>query len=213
MVLYYILVVLKLKNMLNAETKRHIDDARDCLVGKVPNPIYQIEQITNTLIYKFMCVMNEMFDYILANPPFMTPKGGIRPHKKFGVKANRAEVLFVDYMVEYLKTNGRAGIIVPEGIFFQSATAYKSLRKIGVENGLYAVVSLLGGVFQPYSGVKKSILQKDKRLKNVADFFFVEIKIDGYDLGAQRRLIDKNDLPEAIKIIKEYRNNFINNKK
>ena len=213
MVLYYILVVLKLKNMLNAETKRHIDDARDCLVGKVPNPISQIEQITNTLIYKFMCVMNEMFDYILANPPFMTPKGGIRPHKKFGVKANRAEVLFVDYMVEYLKTNGRAGIIVPEGIFFQSATAYKSLRKIGVENGLYAVVSLLGGVFQPYSGVKKSILQKDKRLKNVADFLFVGIKNDGYDLGAQRRLIDKNDLPEAIKIIKEYRNNFINNKK
>ena len=213
MVLYYILVVLKLKNMLNAETKRHIDDARDCLVGKVPNPIYQIEQITNTLIYKFMCVMNDMFDYILANPPFMTPKGGIRPHKKFGVKANRAEVLFVDYMVEYLKTNGRAGIIVPEGIFFQSATAYKSLRKIGLENGLYAVVSLLGGVFQPYSGVKKSILQKDKRLKNVADFLFVGIKNDGYDLGAQRRLIDKNDLPEAIKIIKEYRNNFINNKK
>ena len=188
--------------MLNAETKRHIDAARDCLVGKVPNPISQIEQITNTLIYKFMCVMNEMFDYILANPPFMTPKGGIRPHKKFGVKANRTEVLFVDYMVEYLKTNGRAGIIVPEGIFFQSATAYKSLRKIGVENGLYAVVSLLGGVFQPYSGVKKSILQKDKRLKNVADFFFVEIKNDGYDLCAQRRLIDKNDLPEAIKIIK-----------
>ena len=199
--------------MLNAETKRHINDARDCLVGKVPNPIYQIEQITNTLIYKFMCVMNDMFDYILANPPFMTPKGGIRPHKKFGVKANRAEVLFVDYMVEYLKTNGRAGIIVLEGIFFQSATAYKSLRKIGLENGLYAVVSLLGGVFQPYSGVKKSILQKDKRLKNVADFLFVEIKNDGYDLGEQRRLIDKNDLPEAIKIIKEYRNNFINNKK
>ena len=199
--------------MLNAETKRHIDAARDCLVGKVPNPISQIEQITNTLIYKFMCVMNEMFDYILANPPFMTSKGGIRPHKKFGVKANRTEVLFVDYMVEHLKTNGKAGIIVPEGIFFQSATAYKSLRKIGVENGLYAVVSLLGGVFQPYSGVKKSILQKDKRLKNVADFLFVEIKNDGYDLGAQRRLIDKNDLPEAIKIIKEYRNNFINNKK
>ena len=199
--------------MLNAKTKRHIDDARDCLVGKVPNPIYQIEQITNTLIYKFMCVMNDMFDYILANPPFMTPKGGIRPHKKFGVKANRAEVLFVDYMVEYLKTNGRAGIIVPEGIFFQSATAYKSLRKIGVENGLYAVVSLLGGFFQSYSGVKKSILQIDKRLKNVADFFFVGIKNDGYDLGEQRRLIDKNDLPEAIKIIKEYRNNFINNKK
>ena len=36
----------------------------------------------------------DYFDIILANPPFMTPKGGIRPHKKFGVQANKAEVLF-----------------------------------------------------------------------------------------------------------------------
>ncbi|MCV5721272.1 N-6 DNA methylase, partial [Escherichia coli] len=25
----------------------------------------------------------ETYDTILANPPFMTPKGGIKPHKKF----------------------------------------------------------------------------------------------------------------------------------
>ena len=40
----------------------------------------------------------ERFNVILANPPFMTPKGGIKPHKKFRLKANRAEVLFVDYI-------------------------------------------------------------------------------------------------------------------
>ena len=32
------------------------------------------------------------FDVILANPPFMTPKGGIRPHNRFSIKANRSEV-------------------------------------------------------------------------------------------------------------------------
>src|SRR5690606_6058858 len=37
---------------------------------------------------------DENFDVILANPPFMTPKGGIRPHKRFQIQANRAEVLF-----------------------------------------------------------------------------------------------------------------------
>ena len=42
---------------------------------------------------------NEYYDVILANPPFMTPKGGIRPHNKFGLKSNRAEVLFVDYIL------------------------------------------------------------------------------------------------------------------
>ena len=100
----------------------------------------------------------DKFDVILANPPFMSPKGGIRPHNKFSIGSSRSEVLFVDYIMSHLRPKGRAGIIVPEGIIFQTGTAYKELRKNLVEDGLYAVVSLPGGVFQPYSGVKTSIL-------------------------------------------------------
>ena len=40
--------------MLDQETKRRIDTARDILVGKVPDPKAQVEQITTALIYKFM---------------------------------------------------------------------------------------------------------------------------------------------------------------
>jgi len=76
---------------------------------------------------------NEFADVILANPPFMSPKGGIKPHKRFSIKAKRSEVLFVDYIAEHLTPKGRAGIIVPEGIIFQSQTAYKDLRKILVK--------------------------------------------------------------------------------
>ena len=39
---------------------------------------------------------DEQFDVIMANPPFMTPKGGVETHKRFSIQANRAEVLFVD---------------------------------------------------------------------------------------------------------------------
>lgn len=45
---------------------------------------------------------NELADVILANPPFMSPKGGIKPHKRFSVAATRSEVLFVDYIAEHL---------------------------------------------------------------------------------------------------------------
>src|SRR5579859_7531979 len=45
--------------MLNGETKRKIDTARDILVGKIPNPQAQVEQITTALIYKFMDDMDE----------------------------------------------------------------------------------------------------------------------------------------------------------
>ena len=40
--------------MLDTETRRRIDTARDILVGKVPDPKSQVEQITIALIYKFM---------------------------------------------------------------------------------------------------------------------------------------------------------------
>ena len=146
-------------------------------------------------------------DVVLANPPFMTPKGGIRPHKKFTLQANRSEVLFVDYIMEHINpTTGRAGIIVPEGIIFQSATAYEALRKLLVENNyLYGVVSLPAGIFQPYSGVKTSILLIDKTLaKKTDNVLFVKIENDGYSLGAQRKEISQNDLPDAANLIKQY---------
>jgi len=148
---------------------------------------------------------NEYADVILANPPFMTPKGGIKPHKKFSVQSNRSEVLFVDYIAEHLTPTGRASVIVPEGIIFQSATAYKALRKMLVENHLYAVVSLPAGIFNPYSGVKTSILLMDRQLTNKTDsVLFVKIENDGFGLGAQRREQAGSDLPDAIKVIKDY---------
>ena len=141
---------------------------------------------------------NEYADVILANPPFMSPKGGIRPHNRFSVKAKRSEVLFVDYMAEHLTPTGRAGIIVPEGIIFQSQTAYKQLRKMLVENYLVAVVSLPAGVFNPYSGVKTSILILDRALARKTDrIAFLRVESDGFDLGAQRRPVGANNLPQA----------------
>jgi type I restriction enzyme M protein len=144
---------------------------------------------------------NESYDVVLANPPFMSPKGGIRPHKKFTISSNRSEVLFVDYIAEHLNPNGKAGIIVPEGIIFQSGTAYKDLRKMLVENHLYAVVSLPAGVFNPYSGVKTSILLMDKEVAKKRDeILFIKIDNDGYNLGAQRSAVKGGQLDEAIKL-------------
>lgn len=148
---------------------------------------------------------NEYADVILANPPFMSPKGGIRPHKRFSVQSNRSEVLFVDYIAEHLTPSGRAAVIVPEGIIFQSAGAYKQLRKMLVENHLYAVVSLPAGVFNPYSGVKTSILFLDRSIaKKAYNILFLKIENDGFGLGAQRREQTGSDLPDAINVISDF---------
>ncbi len=153
---------------------------------------------------------NELADVILANPPFMSPKGGIRPHKRFSIQAKRSEVLFVDYMAEDLTAAGRAAIIVPEGIIFQSQTAYRDLRRMLVENSLVAVVSLPAGCFNPYSGVKTSILFLDRCLARQADSIaFFKVENDGFGLGAQRRAMNKNDLPKVAQELRSYLANII----
>ena len=164
-----------------------------------PN-IYEYDTLSNDTRW------GDRYDVILANPPFMTPKGGITPHKRFAINANRSEVLFVDYFMEHLTINGRAGFVVPEGIIFQTANAYKDLRKMMLDGYLYAVVSLPSGVFNPYAGVKTSILFFDRAFaKQNKDILFVRVDNDGFSLGAQRTPIKQNDLPEALKIINEYR--------
>ncbi|MEI6697243.1 MAG: N-6 DNA methylase [Bacteroidota bacterium] len=149
---------------------------------------------------------NESYDVVLANPPFMSPKGGIRPHKKFSITSNRSEVLFVDYIAEHLNPKGKAGIIVPEGVIFQSGIAYKELRKMLVDNYLYAVVSLPSGVFNPYSGVKTSILLMDKEIsKSNDEILFVKIDNDGYSLSAQRNIVKGSQLDSATELIKQFK--------
>ena len=170
-----------------------------------------LHQFKNPKIYNYDTLSNDerwndKFDVILANPPFMSPKGGITPHSKFSIQASRSEVLFVDYIMNHLKPKGRAGIIVPEGIIFQSGSAYKQLRKNLVENSLYAVVSLPSGVFQPYSGVKTSILIFNNELaKQSTEILFVKVENDGFDLGAQRRQATQNDLPQALNILNKWK--------
>lgn len=145
----------------------------------------------------------DKFDVILANPPFMSPRGGVATHSRFSIQSNRSEVLFVDYIINHLKPKGRAGIIVPEGIIFQSATAYRKLRENLVKDGLCAVISLPSGVFNPYAGVKTSILIFDNELaKQKEEILFLKIEKEGYGLGAQRNPLcnDNGDKPEMCPI-------------
>jgi type I restriction enzyme M protein len=74
-----------------------------------------------------------------------------------------------------------------------------------IENSLVAVISLPAGCFNPYSGVKTSILLLDKSLARQSDTVaFFKVENDGYDLGAQRRPIQKNDLPKVQEELETY---------
>ncbi len=170
-----------------------------------------LHQFKNPQVYNYDTLSMDdrwadKFSVILANPPFMSPKGGVATHQRFSIQSSRSEVLFVDYIMNHLRPKGRAGIIVPEGIIFQSGTAHKQLRKNLIEDGLFAVVSLPSGVFNPYAGVKTSILLFDNEIaKSRSELLFAKIENDGFSLGAQRRPIQQNDLPEALDVLKKWK--------
>ncbi len=109
------------------------------------------------------------------------------------------ELLFVKYMLENLKPSGRCGTIVPEGLLFGSTGAHKELRRQLLENNtVLAVLSMPGGVFQPYAGVKTAMLlfQKGGATERV---LFLHADNDGYKLDAQHDTpIEANDLPTLV---------------
>ncbi|MBA7683079.1 hypothetical protein ES703_91435 [subsurface metagenome] len=149
------------------------------------------------------------YDCILANPPFSgkVQKESILSDLNHGLNTRATELLFLKWFIDHLADGGRAGVIVPDGIVATVNKAYNQLRKMLLENFLYAVVSLPAGVFNPYSGVKTSILLMDKTLaKKTDEILFIQVENTGYDLGATRRPIKGNQLPLASELLKKYKN-------
>lgn len=166
-----------------------------------PN-IYEYDTLSDDSRWK------DKFNVILANPPFMTPKGGIRPHKNFSVKSRKSEVLFADYIIQHLKSEGRAGLIIPDGVAYQTGKAYKEIRKKILKLGLIGIISLPKGIFNPYSSVKTSILIIDKKLAKSKDsILFINLTNDGYTLGTQRKKTDGSQISSIIDLMHKFSKN------
>ena len=137
------------------------------------------------------------FDVVLANPPF---SGRLDPDRivedvKVG-RTRQTELLFLQYLLNHLKDGGRCGVVVPEGVLFGSTGAHRELRRKLVENNrVEAVLSLPGGVFNPYSGVKTSVLVFRKG-GATGRVMFLHADNDGFKLDANHDTpIDDDDLP------------------
>jgi type I restriction enzyme M protein len=142
----------------------------------------------------------EGYHVVLANPPFAGKIDSDRVVDDVKIGNSKAtEVLFLKYMMESLRPGGRCGVIVPEGLLFGSTGAHKEIRRQLIENNrVEAVLSLPGGVFQPYSGVKTSVLlfRKGDSTERV---LFLHVDNDGYKLDANHDMpIDADDLPELV---------------
>jgi len=160
------------------------------------------------------------YKYIMANPPFTgridspgvsenldrvyPPKYDKKDENKRVKQSVQSELLFLERMVYMLQEGGRAAVIVPEGVLFNSGKAHKQVRQILMKDcRLDAVISLPPGAFKPYTGVKTAILIFTKVEQDAKDFhtekvWFYELKGDGYSLDDNRKKLTENPLPETV---------------
>ncbi|MFI1306897.1 type I restriction-modification system subunit M [Streptomyces sioyaensis] len=132
----------------------------------------------------------DRYSLILANPPFAgsLDNDATAADLQKVVKTKKTELLFLALFLRLLKPGGRAAVVVPEGVLFQSSKAHKDLRKLLVEgHKLDAVVKLPGGVFKPYAGVSTAILFFTKTNSGGTDnVWFYEVTADGWSLDDKR---------------------------
>ncbi len=165
----------------------------------------QIEK-TNTLNTNIREIgESDKFDVIMANPPFGGKEQKII-QQNFPYQTQSTEVLFLQYIMKSLKFDGKAGVVVPEGVLFQTNnSAYKALKKELLEKfNLHSIVSLPEGVFLPYSGVKTSILFFDKTGKTEDVWFYSIPLIDGKKL-TKNKGISNEHFTHVREIYKERR--------
>jgi type I restriction enzyme M protein len=176
--------------------------AMNLLLHGVDSPAIHYQDTMSASFEERFPEAQEGFDLILANPPF---KGSLDDEDVNSallrkVKTKKTELLFVVLILKLLKNGGRSATIVPDGVLFGSSTAHKAVRKLLIDdNQLDAVISLPSGVFRPYAGVSTAILifTKGGRTNRV---FFYDIGADGFSLDDKRLPIQKNDLPDCLKM-------------
>lgn len=147
------------------------------------------------------------YDIVLANMPYSqkTKHGDL-----YDLPTTNGDSICVQHCMKAINStspNGRMALVVPEGFLFRKDLT--RTREYLLDNcQLQSIISLPQGVFLPYTGVKTDIIyatkvnQKTKKSEKKKDFWYFDVKSDGYTLDNHRR---KLDTPSDLAKYEEFR--------
>lgn len=147
------------------------------------------------------------YDIVLANMPYSqkTKYGSL-----YDLPSTNGDSICVQHCIKAVNAtapNGRMALVVPEGFLFRKDLS-KAREYLLEHCQLQSIISLPQGVFLPYTGVKTNIIfatkvnQKVKSSERKKDFWYFDVKSDGYTLDNHRR---KLDVPSDLSHYEEYR--------
>lgn len=106
---------------------------------------------------------DEQKHVIITNPPFGgTEEDGIEKNFPSEMQTRETADLFLQLIIEVLKDNGRAAVVLPDGTLFGEGVKTKIKKLLLDTCNLHTVVRLPNSVFAPYTGIKTNILFFEK---------------------------------------------------
>lgn len=167
--------------------------------------LHDIGVETSPIVYRDSLIdkSDDMFDVVLANPPF-----GTRPQGSADVSSNRPEfektsdnqVNFLQHIMSIVKTGGRVGVVLPDSVLTDANATARVRRKLLDEFNLHTILRLPTGIFYA-QGVKTNVLffEKGKPTK--------EIWVYDYRTGIKHTLVQnplkRSDLDEFVTLYKD----------
>jgi type I restriction enzyme M protein len=101
-----------------------------------------------------------LYDIVLTNPPF-GGKEGKEAQTRFAYKTGATQVLFLQHVIDSLKSGGKCGIVLDEGVLFRTnETAFvQTKRKLLDDCDVWCILSLPSGTFvNAGAGVKTNMV-------------------------------------------------------
>ena len=112
-------------------------------------------------------------DVIVTNPPFGgMEEDGIETNFPTAFRTRETADLFLVLIMQLLKTNGRAALVLPDGFLFGEGIKTRIKEKLLEECNLHTIVRLPNGVFAPYTGIKTNLLFFTKGLPTQHIWFY-----------------------------------------
>ncbi len=169
------------------------------LAGDGHSGIQKLDSLANPI--------KDKYDVVLANMPYSQKT---RYGNLYDIPSKNGDSICVQHCMNAINAtseNGRMALVVPEGFLFRKDL--KKIREYLLERSeLQSIISLPQGVFLPYTGVKTDIIyatkvnQKIPSSKKRKNYWYFEVKSDGYSLDNYRR---KLDTPSDLQKFEEYR--------
>jgi type I restriction enzyme M protein len=136
--------------------------------------------------------VDEAYDVIIANPPFGGAQNEVPSGHEdvFTVETGTIELNFIQLIMGKLNDSGRAGIIVPEGVLFQSGAAQEIRKDLLANFNLHTILVLPENTFHPYAGVDANVLFFERDGISTEEVWYYDLRSDEENIKESNPLTD-----------------------